>query len=140
MADRLTNVNLISREKYNELPDPSKNELWAVETPVVVETYQNGTSWYRIWSDGWVEQGGEIVINSASVGGGTYNSATLNFIKPFSKLMSWYCQSKHDRFNAGFVFDNVGGAASSVNIYQVNDSGDTYSNPFVIWYACGYEA
>lgn len=24
----------------------------------VVETYSNGTSWYRIWSDGWCEQGG----------------------------------------------------------------------------------
>lgn len=28
------------------------------EAQVVVETYQNGTSWYRIWSDGWCEQGG----------------------------------------------------------------------------------
>lgn len=27
---------------------------------VVVTTYQNGTSWYRKWSDGWVEQGGKI--------------------------------------------------------------------------------
>lgn len=26
----------------------------------VTETYQNGTSWYRIWSDGWCEQGGRI--------------------------------------------------------------------------------
>lgn len=24
----------------------------------VVETYKNGTSWYRVWSDGWCEQGG----------------------------------------------------------------------------------
>lgn len=24
----------------------------------VVETYRNGTEWYRVWSDGWLEQGG----------------------------------------------------------------------------------
>lgn len=24
----------------------------------VVETYRNGSSWYRVWSDGWCEQGG----------------------------------------------------------------------------------
>lgn len=26
----------------------------------VVESYRNGTEWYRIWSDGWIEQGGSI--------------------------------------------------------------------------------
>ena len=25
----------------------------------LVETYVNGTSWYRVYSDGWCEQGGE---------------------------------------------------------------------------------
>lgn len=24
----------------------------------IVETWQSGTSWYRVWSDGWIEQGG----------------------------------------------------------------------------------
>lgn len=28
---------------------------------VVVETYVNGTSWYRVYDDGWVEQGGEYI-------------------------------------------------------------------------------
>lgn len=26
----------------------------------VVEFYRNGTEWYRVWSDGWIEQGGSI--------------------------------------------------------------------------------
>lgn len=29
------------------------------ECQVVIETYTNGTSWYRVWSDGWCEQGGK---------------------------------------------------------------------------------
>lgn len=34
--------------------------------PYVTETYVNGTSWYRIWSDGWCEQGNSKVPSSTS--------------------------------------------------------------------------
>ncbi len=27
---------------------------------VIVSNYVSGTSWRRIWSDGWIEQGGEV--------------------------------------------------------------------------------
>ena len=39
----------------------------------VTEAYQNGTSWYRIWSDGWCEQGGKS----------STNLQTLEFLKQF---------------------------------------------------------
>lgn len=39
----------------------------------VVETYSNGNNWYRIWSDGWCEQGG------ISTG-----VADIQLLKPFS--------------------------------------------------------
>lgn len=29
---------------------------------VIVETYKNQTEWYRLWSDGWLEQGGVITV------------------------------------------------------------------------------
>lgn len=29
----------------------------------IVETYSNGTTWYRLWSDGWCEQGGQINVS-----------------------------------------------------------------------------
>lgn len=28
----------------------------------IVEKYQNGTEWYRVWSDGWCEQGGVVSV------------------------------------------------------------------------------
>ena len=31
---------------------------------VVVQNYVNGTSWYRVWSDGWCEQGGVVSIGN----------------------------------------------------------------------------
>ena len=44
--------------------------------PYVTETYRNGTEWYRLWSDGWLEQGGALVSNSSFV--------VYNFLKPFA--------------------------------------------------------
>lgn len=39
-----------------------------VEAQVVVETYKNGDSWYRVYSDGWCEQGGTGTNNASAVG------------------------------------------------------------------------
>ena len=42
----------------------------------VVETYRNGTEWYRVWSDGWIEQGGyfEKKLDTA---------LAVTFLKPY---------------------------------------------------------
>ena len=42
----------------------------------ITETWHDGTEWYRVYSDGWIEQGGRININT------TLKNITLN--KPFS--------------------------------------------------------
>lgn len=38
-----------------------KNSL----TAYVIDTYHSGTDWYRVWSDGWCEQGGSATVASA---------------------------------------------------------------------------
>lgn len=48
---------------------------------VVVENYVNGTSWYRIWSDGWIQQGG---LANKTVDGWSQTSAY--FMKNFSNI------------------------------------------------------
>ena len=45
----------------------------------IVETYHNGTDWYRIWSDGWCEQGG--IDTFSSVGART---ASIALIKEYT--------------------------------------------------------
>lgn len=47
------------------------------EVQCVVETYSNGTSWYRVYSDGWCEQGGEFP-NSGT------NTQQITFLKEFA--------------------------------------------------------
>lgn len=32
----------------------------------VVQTYHSGNDWYRIWSDGWCEQGGDLILDTSS--------------------------------------------------------------------------
>lgn len=31
---------------------------------VVIETYTNGSNWYRVYNDGWIEQGGDMSTSS----------------------------------------------------------------------------
>lgn len=47
---------------------------------VVIEAYKNDTSWYRIWSDGWIEQGGLRVVETPGSQGADIN---INFNIPF---------------------------------------------------------
>lgn len=39
---------------------------------VIIESYNNGGSWYRVYDDGWCEQGGDFI-----------NSNSVTFLKPF---------------------------------------------------------
>ena len=46
----------------------------------LVETFNNGSLWYRVWSDGYCEQGGMIAYQSG------VNVETVTFLKPFRAI------------------------------------------------------
>lgn len=107
---------------YNEAV--KRSEL--AEVHVVTQKYVSGTSWYRIWSDGWIEQGGK----------GT-GVATISLLKAFSNTnytiqITRLAQSENVPFarsiaNGSFI---VGWKIAN----QVIDAnGVAFS-----WYACGY--
>ena len=64
-------LNTLTKNQYEGIQDPSSTELFfvtderfisteeCVQIYPVIETYSNGASWYRIYGDGWCEQGGE---------------------------------------------------------------------------------
>lgn len=86
---------------------------------VIVANYKSGTSWYRVWSDGWIEQGGRT------------NATSITFLKAFSDTN--YCfQYSHIRSsNSGTEFQT--GSYSTSGVTMRYDSGQS-----VWWYACGY--
>ena len=50
----------------------------------VVESWCEGSSWYRVWSDGWIEQGGETSFIAWSVNGG---AQTINLYIPMKDTL-----------------------------------------------------
>ena len=59
---KLKKVNFMSESKFDSVV-PSDDELYFVDLgdiDFVVESYSNGTEWYRIYKSGWIEQGGYI--------------------------------------------------------------------------------
>ena len=86
----------------------------------VTETYISGTSWYRVWSDGWIEQGGCWT-------GSTGTTATL--LKAFRDT------------NWTLAFANWGGTCyarkNGTNQIVMHDVANANSQGYS-WYACGY--
>lgn len=89
---------------------------------VVVQNYVNGTSWYRVWSDGWIEQGSTKAYENNT---GNY---TISLLKPFS--------------NANYtviVQTGAGGSyASAVSSQTATSFTGGYLGRCRGWYACGY--
>ena len=93
---------------------------------VVLETYRNGTSWYRVWSDGWIEQGGYDTGSSNAF-------KTITLLKAFSDT-NYMLLGAQSGTNTGadrvLQFRN-----KSTTSFDM--SRDDYSTGFS-WYACGY--
>lgn len=60
-----------------------KNVFQAVdrnEADYVVESYKNGSNWYRIYKSGWIEQGGIITVNGDS-------TTTISLLKAYKDTL-----------------------------------------------------
>jgi hypothetical protein len=92
---------------------------------VVVENYVNGTSWYRVYSDGWCEQGGYQA-----------SGQLITFLKPFA-------DSNYSLTAVPDGGTNIG-SATTLNSYNKTSSGvyfTTASNSYAVWWrAEGYLA
>ena len=88
----------------------------------VTETYQNGSSWYRVYSDGWCEQGGAVESISAS--------PSITFLRPF----------KNDYFS--LLISQSGSAQPAMGFANRNRNGFLWTTNSVdrgaIWQASGY--
>ena len=100
----------------------------------IIETWNEGTEWYRIWSDGWIEQGGTTGLITS---GNSYNSKTITFKKSFTNTNYTFtsCANKYSTENGlgnaypPFIFTK-NNTSIIIGKYSWTDGID--------WYACGY--
>lgn len=101
---------------------------------ILVESYKNGTSWYRVYSDGWCEQGGYDAEGTVD-----YGVHTIEFLKPYVDtnytLTAWYesYYSSEAILPVGMVAYRNKQTAS----FQRLTSTTTY-RAGCSWEACGY--
>ena len=103
----LKNINMLSKEQYDTVEDPVREELWAVET----ETYSDDDgNWYRVYPDGWCEQGGKYTGAS---------SCSVNLLKVFSSTNYSIVISGTAKFTSktttSFVMDTNAGYSTKYN-------------------------
>ncbi len=126
-------------DKFNEITLNFTNLLNNIDSKInsmkyVVDASTDGNRWYRKWNDGFIEQGGNIIINLNNAGEGTINFLTpfnttsyIPVITVYNSSGSWiYGWIKWDsRTKNNFTYFSSGSKA-----------GDTSNGSF--WYASGY--
>ena len=114
MADVLTAVSQIQAD-VSAIPKPKA---------YVTETWNSGTSWYRKWSDGWIEQGGY------NAGGSGYGDSTVTLPTSFvGTNYSVFVQSWKGNWDYGSA---VTSKTNSSYFIKTRFGKDFH------WHACGY--
>lgn len=96
------------------------------EIQTVIETYVNGTSWYRIWSDGWCEQGGYYVL--------TATTGTITLLKSY-KDTDYSITTAGSRTTNANLYTPTVGVTKTVSDFSVYCDNTFYR---VYWQTCGY--
>jgi hypothetical protein len=96
---------------------------------VVTQNYLNGQSWYRVWSDGWIEQGGRVAS-------GNGNTATVTLLKPFKDTN--YGVFWNNIGNIGGAHEEWNTTITSASQFKIRLYGYIYEVSNIMWYACGY--
>lgn len=98
----------------------------------VVETYQNGASWYRVYSDGWCEQGGYS----------TSSNVTIKLLKTYANTNYTITLGKAFNDETNTRFPNIVSTTKTTAQFKVTG---TYNNTvgtdcYFYWETKGYMA
>ena len=128
--DAATNPGLIDiTELANEMAGKVDRFIDGKPVRYVIDVYNDGTNWYRKWSDGWLEQGGILAAENRSI--------TLIFLLPF--LDNKYSISKNIGSNLGTTASDAGVSFQSLTqTSAITVQSTNYLSSR--WYACGQGA
>lgn len=97
---------------------------------VVVQNYVNGTSWYRVWSDGWIEQGGACSHASAATVACTMPKSFSN--TNYTLLLT--CNGIYAD-SASVMYTQAQIVSNNTFNFRGNANANLQAKR---WYACGY--
>lgn len=103
---------------------------------VVIKTYLSGSTWYRLWSDNWVEQGGVAGASNT-----VDTDITITFPKKFSSTNYYFNYSALTATTyttSYYPHIDVGSYMAVTATYMRLRLRSFYKR--AIWYACGYAA
>lgn len=105
-----------------------------VLAPYIIEITQNGAEWWKIWSDGWVEQGGYF----KGLYGGTVTLPIPMRDEKYALFTSKYTSS-YD--SSSYVINTYTRTSKSFVVNGRGQGGKGYgSNATGHWYVCGWMA
>ena len=99
----------------------------------ITETWSSGTSWYRKWSDGWIEQGGN------NLGVNSVNASVITFHVPFTdKPKSLLAVSGGGNYGGSWLAGVRYGTITTTGFTYLGPGNGTVPENGISWYACGY--
>ena len=137
VGETVQNANLVNVGRIEEVVSQVKADKLdkSAVKAYIKETYVNGTSWYRIYSDGWCEQGGRIQNNSTS-------GTPITYLKPmkdvnYSIITSWNGNSINDY---GYNYHCVNATTTGATLVVHLNNAVTANGIYVYWTVKGYKA
>jgi hypothetical protein len=124
------NMGVRSNNKSYTQFDVDEFIISGKNVPYIKERVISGTSWYEVWSDGWIEQGG-ITTDTSDI-------VTYNLLKSFSNTnytLTLGCVATGGGGTGGALPAITNKTTSSFSIHY--DYYNTNKNKGVNWYACG---
>lgn len=96
---------------------------------ILTENYVNGTSWYRVYSDGWCEQGGKTSSQA-------HSGITINLLQSYTNTNYTITISNQSLSTFAYI-TNISDIA--INSFKVTSNyGGTNAGGIVAWQTTGY--
>lgn len=119
-----TDIQVDIDEIATDLNGKADTDLSNCTKPYITETYVNGTSWYRVYSDGWCEQGGVSAKKLQTI-----------------QLLKAYANTDYIVFGNILTTDGQQVYGNQVNIMTKTTTNFSFPNSSGAqrqWHACGY--
>lgn len=138
-----TEIEVDIDEVMTDLNGKADIDLSNTTVPHITETGHSGTEWYRVWSDGWCEQGGHVNKGSTLAHGQSWEE-TVTLTKAYTgtdySIFLTYSYGTSSTSQAGQEFSTKSKTASSfvASLYNRNSSTAMPNTISFDWTAKGY--